>query len=358
MIQSRKIVIVKPQQKLTGKYDQITLNNLVGQIADIQFYLQKLKNHLSRDSRITISHSPQFWEPILSVLAFLGFKNKMRYQNWIDSSDINNLLKLSGFEVVSEQKGFFGFKTVARMTNLKIVSVDKYSVSIIIPARNEQGNISKIVPSIPTFGKSQEIIFIEGNSTDKTWNEIEKIKGVLKLKQSGRGKKDAVLLGLSRAKGKILMIYDADRTVDAFELKKFYDALVNGIGDFANGSRMIYPMEVQAMRTLNKIGNKIFSIMFSWILGQKFKDTLCGTKAFFKSDYKNFKFTNNDPFGDFDLIFSAVRNNLKVIEVPVRYKERQYGKTNIHRFRNGLTLLRMTLLAFFEFKFSWRQNTQ
>jgi glycosyltransferase involved in cell wall biosynthesis len=233
-----------------------------------------------------------------------------------------------------------------------------FSVSIILPARNEAGNISQIVRSIPSFGKFQEIIFVEGGSNDDTWEQIQLVKNkihvknkkILSFKQKRKGKADAVRLGFSKSSGEILMIYDSDRTVSAHDLPKFYNVLKLGSGEFANGSRLVYPMEKDAMRILNKIGNNIFGSIFTWILGQRFKDTLCGTKAFFKSDYLKFKSFPDDPFGDFELIFGAIRNNLKVIEIPVRYKERVYGSTNIHRFKHGLLLLKMTWLGFKEFK--------
>jgi glycosyltransferase involved in cell wall biosynthesis len=292
----------------------------------------------------------------LTLASKLGLRKKIGTQNWLDEEDLKNILNLSGFEVITTQKRFFAITiiTIAKLKN-QIPKINKqYSVSIIIPARNEEGNIDKIIPSIPKFGKKQEIIFIEGNSKDKTWikvkNEERKRKNVKVFKQSGKGKADAVKLGLSKATGDILMIYDADRTVDAKDLKKFYNVLATGLGELANGSRLIYPMEKDAMQSLNKLGNQIFSWLFTWILGQHFKDTLCGTKAFFQKDYLKFKFSKSDPFGDFDLIFGAIRNNLRVIEIPVRYKERVYGSTNINRFHHGLLLAKMAWLAFWEFR--------
>lgn len=235
-----------------------------------------------------------------------------------------------------------------------------YSVSIIIPARNEEGNIDKIIPSIPKFGKWQEVIFIEGNSQDKTWEKVVKVtnqatRPSLKLRrarQSGKGKADAVWQGLRMATGDILMVYDADRTVPDRELPKFFNALALHPNEhiFANGNRLKYPMEKGAMYALNKIGNIIFGKLFTSILGQTFNDTLCGTKVFWRADFKKFKRSKTDPFGDFDLIFGAIRNNLKVIEIPIHYKERVYGSTNINRFYHGLLLFKMTFLAYKEFK--------
>ena len=303
----------------------------------------------------------------MTLASKLGLRKNVGIQNWLDQEDLKNILTLSGFEVTNSQKRFFGITaiTIAKLKNQIARTRKAYSVSIIIPARNEEGNIAKIVPSIPKFGKWQEIIFVEGHSTDATWKQIkiqelkfknrERFKKLKYYKQTGKGKADAVWLGFEKAKGDILIVYDADRTVDAQDLPKFYNALASDLGKFANGSRMIYPMENQAMQTLNKIGNKIFGSLFTWILGQSFKDTLCGAKALFRKDYlymrkHNKKYFKMDPFGDFALIFGAIKNNLKVIEIPVRYKEREYGSTNISRFRHGLILLRMTVAAFKEFK--------
>lgn len=344
----------------------------------MQKYFERLHRSNKEDSRILITYYNHFWEPVLSLASKLGLRKSVGVQNWLDGQDLAGLLNLSGFEVISTQKRILlpvGVPVITDIFNKylanlpvlnnlcliivviarpKPVSEKKYSVSIIIPARNEEKNIAKIIPSIPVFGKSQEYIFVEGHSTDGTWEEINKVaakhKNVKVLKQKKTGKADAVKMGFSKASNDILMIYDADRTVDGGDLLKFYNALSFGLGEFASGSRLVYPMEEGAMQTLNKIGNKMFSIIFSWILGQRIKDTLCGTKAFFRKDYLNFEHTKSDPFGDFDLIFGAVRNNLKIVEIPVRYKDREYGATNIRRFKHGLMLLANVISAFGEFK--------
>ena len=297
---------------------------------DVQNYFQSLNKSLKADNRLIIDCKRNS----ISI-----FDDK----NWLLNSDLKSLLNLTGFEIITTVNN----NIVARKRNNKI---KEYSVSIIIPAKNEEKNIKGIVSSIPKFGKSQEIIFVEGGSSDNTWQEIMKVKGVVKIKQRSKGKANAIRLGLSKAKGEILMIYDSDRTIDAKELIKFYKALSNGTGEFINGSRLVYPMEKDAMRTLNKIGNICFSYLFTWIFGQNFKDTLCGTKAFFKKDYLKFKKLRDDPFGDFELIFGAIENNLKVIEIPVHYKERVYGSTNIKRFYHGLLLLKMVAIAFWKFR--------
>ena len=237
-----------------------------------------------------------------------------------------------------------------------------YSTSIIIPARNEEGNIKQAFERIQRIGKSTEIIFVEGNSSDNTAEEIDRqIKAhphqkAIHLVQSGKGKGDAVRLGFSKAKGDILMILDADLTMAPEDLPRFYEALSDGAGDFINGVRLVYPMEKQAMRFLNLLGNKAFTLIFSFLIGQPIKDTLCGTKVLWRRDYQKIAdnrqyFGDFDPFGDYDLIFGATKLNLKIVDMPIRYRERTYGTTNIQRWKHGWLLLKMVLFAARRLKF-------
>ncbi len=232
---------------------------------------------------------------------------------------------------------------------------------MVIPCRNEKGHIEDAIKRLPEFGSVQEIIFVDGHSTDGTQEEIQRVmktnpqKNIRFMVQDGKGKGDAVRKAFQAAKGDILMILDADLTVPPEDLPKFYRALVDGKGDFINGCRLIYPMEGHAMQSLNVLGNKFFASTFSWLLGQRIKDTLCGTKVLFKHDYERIVdgrsyFGNFDPFGDFDLIFGASKINLKIVELPIKYRGRSYGETNISRFRHGWLLLKMTIFAFFKVK--------
>ena len=239
----------------------------------------------------------------------------------------------------------------------------KPSLSIIVPARNEAGTIEKIAKELPILGSFTELIFVEGNSTDNTLAEIKRVVAsfsgknkIIYAVQSGRGKGDAVRKGFDLATGDILTIYDADMTVPAKEIVKFYNAVVENKGDFINGSRLVYPMEKESMQLLNFLGNKFFSLAFSWIIGQPIKDTLCGTKMIWRKDYQEIKnnrafFGDFDPFGDFDLLFGAAKLNLKIIDLPVHYRERIYGATNISRWSHGWLLLKMTLFAAKKIKF-------
>jgi glycosyltransferase involved in cell wall biosynthesis len=235
------------------------------------------------------------------------------------------------------------------------------SVTIVIPCRNERGNIADAITRMPAFGSHQEIIFVEGNSKDDTVDEIKRVialhpdKDIKLLIQTGKGKGDAVRMGYAAATGDILMILDADLTVPPEDLPRFYSALVQNKAEFLNGSRLVYPMEDQAMRLLNLLANKFFAAAFSWLLGQRLKDTLCGTKVMWRKDYEKLAanrayFGEFDPFGDFDLLFGASKLNLKLLEIPIRYRARTYGETQISRFRHGLLLLRMTVYAWRKLK--------
>lgn len=378
--------------QLNEKFDLIILSNLIGFVDDVQQVFEQLHKVCHERTRIIVTYYNHFWEPILKFAEFIGFKTKTPNQNWLTRIDIKNLLMLSGFDTYRESKRMifpvyipllssFLNKVLAKLPVIRLLAMnnfsfakptsvnspevvaEKYSVSIVIPARNESGNIENGLLRIPKFGKWQEVIFVEGNSTDDTWEKINEIKNKysathkIKIsKQEGKGKADAVRKGFAIAEGDILMILDADLTVPPEDLPKFYDAIATGKGDFINGCRLVYQMEKEAMRFLNMLGNKFFGMAFSWLLDQPFKDTLCGTKVIFKSDYEklitNRKFFGEfDPFGDYDLIFGAFKLNLKTVELPIRYRERTYGSTNISRFKHGLILLRMCFFAARKIKF-------
>ena len=307
-------------------------------------------------------------------------------RNWLSQRDIINILSIAGFETIRTEKkillpiyipllSWFFNNCLANLPFLRLLSITnfiiakpvietkrEYSVSIIIPAKNERGNIENAVLRLPTFGSSQELIFVEGNSRDSTYEEMIKVKkkfphrNIQVIRQTGIGKGNAVREGFDAAVGEMLFIMDADLTTAPEDMPKFYHALRNNKGEFINGCRLVYPLEKQAMRLLNLAANKIFGMLFSYLLGQKLKDTLCGTKVLLRKDYEIIRdnrsfFGEFDPFGDFDLLFGAAKLNLKIVEVIVRYKEREYGNIQIKRFRNGWLLLRMTLYAAKKLKF-------
>ncbi len=377
---------------LDQKFDVVVLPNVVGYFSNVIDVFNSLKSVCHDETKIIISYYNYLWEPILKFGEFIGLKKKEPRQNWLSHVDIQNLLYHCEFEEFRTTRrmllpvniplvSYFFNKYIAKLPiinhlclfnyinarKLKTVATDeelnKYSTTVLIPARNESGNIENAILRLPKFGKHIEIMFVEGNSTDDTWEKIQEISEKYKdshdikiMQQKGKGKGDAVRTGYDVATGDILMILDADLTVRPEDLPKFYYALSTGKGDFINGTRLVYPMEEKAMRFLNHVGNKFFSLVFSWLLEQDIKDTLCGTKVMFRKDYIKLKnnrsfFGNFDPFGDYDLLFGAYKLNLKIIDLPIRYQERTYGDTNISRFRHGLLLLRMCLFASKKIKF-------
>jgi len=378
---------------LDEKFDVIILSNIIGYLQDIEHVFIKLNKLTHPRTRIIVTYYNKLWEPLIKFAEFIGVKRRSPIQNWLTNHDIKNLLYLSGFETYRDNKSMlipFNIpliswlfnKILSRIWFFNYFSLNRYvfarpfqkihtknemdtmfSTSVIIPARNESGNIENAIRRMPEFGKHLEIIFIEGNSTDDTWQTVQDMQrkynhsfDIKIAQQAGKGKGDAVRNGFDMATGDIVMILDADLTVPPEELPKFYYALVSGKGEFINGSRLIYPMEKGAMRTLNTFGNKFFRWAFSWLLEQPVKDSLCGTKVMFKSDYEKLKlnrsfFGDFDPFGDFDLLFGSYKLNLKIIDLPIIYRERVYGETNISRFTHGFLLLRMVMYAARKIKF-------
>jgi GT2 family glycosyltransferase len=363
-------------------FDFIVLSDVIGLLSDIEETFRGLHQFCRADTRIVISYYNLLWEPVLKLGERLGLKMPQQHQNWLSIADISNLLDLTDFQMVKEETRLlipkwvpFASSVINRYLaslpglrklclscyivarSLKRARKGIYSTTIVIPCRNEKGNIDAAVKRLPRFGNHQEIIFVDGHSTDDTQEGIKRAiaanpdKDIKLLIQDAHGKGDAVRKGFREAKGEILMILDADLTVPPEDLPKFYRALADGKGELINGCRLIYPMEKEAMRLLNLLGNKFFGLAFSWLLNQRIKDTLCGTKALFREDYERIAsnrsyFEEFDPFGDFDLIFGASKLSLKIIEVPIRYRERKYGSTNISRFRHGWFLLKMTAFAF------------
>lgn len=362
-------------------FDFIILSDLVNDLWNVQATFQSLLPYCTKRTRLIINYYSRLWQPILSIAQALNLAKPNLQQNWLTREDLTNLLNLSGYEVIKNSVeillpldvpviGSFFNKFLVKiwpfnlfaLSNFLIARpqsfsrIQEHSVSVIVPARNEAGNIENILTRIPKLGTGTEIVFVEGNSTDDTYQIIKEIlpkfphlKTQL-LRQDGKGKGDAVRKGFAHANGEILMILDADLTVVPEDLPLFYDALVDNKGEFINGVRLVYPMEKEAMRLFNFLGNKFFSFAFTYLLGQPVKDTLCGTKVLFKHDYdlivaNRDYFGNFDPFGDYDLLFGAARLGLKIIDLPIRYRERTYGTTNIQRWKHGWMLLKMVAFA-------------
>lgn len=372
--------------KLNETFDYILLSDLLSSVQDAQKVFKCLRSVTDENTRIIISNYSYLWEPILKMGESIGLKQKQPLMNWLSAKDIENIISLEGFELIkSERKILFPKKiplissflnsfiiNLPFIKNLSLVNLlvvrkreaktAEHSVTIVVPARNEKGNIENAITRTPPFGTFQEFIFIEGGSKDGTYEEILRVKEkykdkkIVEMKQSGKGKGNAVREAFAAATGDVLMILDADLTMPPEDLPKYYEALVSNKGEFINGCRLVYPMEGQAMRFLNLIANKFFGLLFTYLLGQNLKDTLCGTKVLYKKDYEQIinnrkYFGDFDPFGDFDLLFGASKLNLKIVEMPIRYKDRQYGETQIKRFSHGWLLIKMSLFAAKKMKF-------
>lgn len=370
------------------RFDYLVLDFLAGYLPDVEEALENLKHSAHDRTRLCITSVNHAWTPILWLGQALGMVTKQPASNWLSSSDLRNLLELSGWEVVHQSteqllplripllSGFlnrfavrlplirhFGSTVYLVARPRGPISKPELTCSVIVPARNEAGNIRPALDRIPVMGAGTEVIFVEGNSRDDTWEVIQRevaaYRGPLRvraIKQPGKGKWDAVRTGFAQATGDVLVIQDADLTAPPEDLPKFFSAISTGAAEFANGSRLVYPMEKQAMRFLNLLGNKFFAHSLSYVLGQPIKDSLCGTKMLLRSDYERIMariavLGDFDPFGDFNLLFGASLLKLRIRDIPVRYKDRTYGETNISRFRHGWLLLKMTSFGLLKLKF-------
>jgi SAM-dependent methyltransferase len=379
------------------KFDVIIVSDTINYLADVQETLSQLQRHSRPDTRLLINAPNTLWRPFFGLANILQLRQSHPANSWLSGRDVRNLLELAHWDVIKSQpRALFPFAAGAleRFINrtfapflpwfcmteffiarpsiaLNSESTDsthalpaaaQTSVSIVVPARNEAGNIESAITRTPKMGAWIEFIFVEGGSSDHTWAEIQRVKAaypevrIKSIQQTGKGKGNAVREGYALAEGDILMILDTDLTMPPEELPKYFDALTSGHCEFANGCRLVYPMEDHAMQFLNMLANKTFGILFSWLLGQQVKDTLCGTKVLRRTDYLKLAanrayFGDFDPFGDFDLIFGADRMNLKIRDIPIRYRDRTYGSTNINRWSHGWLLLRMVLFAARKLKF-------
>lgn len=365
---------------LPRSFDYIILSETINQASDVQRLFERLHTVTHSKTRLILNFYHTAWRPLLNLATRLGLKAKQPSNNWLNPDDVKNLLSLAGWQFIKQQKRIllpiplFGIDRLVNryiapllpwlcLTTFQIArppSANRSSlpsVSVIVTARNEAGNIHDAIKRMPRLGSHTEIIFVEGHSKDDTWKVIQSVVkeesahwDIVALQQTGKGKGNAVREAFDIAKGDILMILDGDLTMPPEELPKFYNALATGIAEFGNGVRLVYPMEKKAMRFLNLCANKFFGIFFTWALDQPIKDTLCGTKVLFKEDYIRIKenrsyFGEFDPFGDFDLLFGADHLLLKIVDIPIRYRDRTYGSTNISRWRHGVLLLRMLLVA-------------
>ncbi len=373
--------------EINQTFDYVIVAETIGHVDDIQQAFRELHKVCTPETRVIIIYYNYLWAPVMKFAEFTGIRMRQSLQHWLPLQDIANLLFLEDFDVV--KKGYrvlmplkiplistffntflanmplFWKMALTEVLVARPVAVRKVpaevSCTVLVPCRNEKGNIEDAVRRTPEMGAAMEIIFVEGGSSDGTFEECLRVQGkypdkdITVLRQDGRGKGDAVRKGFAAARHDVLMILDADLTVPPEDLPKFFAAIVSGKGEFINGSRLVYRMEKQAMRFLNILGNKFFSRVFTYLFEQRIRDTLCGTKVLWRQDYEKIcagrkYFGEFDPFGDFDLLFGAAKLNLKIVEVPIRYRERTYGETQISRFRHGVLLLKMAWFGLFKIK--------
>jgi ubiquinone/menaquinone biosynthesis C-methylase UbiE len=368
-------------------FDYVVVSDLLLDCFDVDELLGSVRASCAPSTRVVVANYSQVWRPILKLARALGLAHPRFGNTWFSPTDLRAALERSGFEIVHDSPetlvpidiplvAAFANRFLAKLPILRAFCLHRMmvarpaparpaqppSVTVIVPARNESGNIQRILDEMPQMGSFTEVIFVEGNSTDDTWDVLQRKVGerndplIRLLKQPGKGKGDAVRAGFAAARGDILMILDADLTVPAEMLPRFYDAVASGHAEFANGTRLVYRMDEKAMQFLNLIANHFFARAFTFVLGQPVRDTLCGTKVLTKTNYERLVrnrayFGDFDPFGDFDLLFGAARLQLRIRDIPIRYRERVYGETNISRFRHGILLFRMLGVAAMKLKF-------
>ena len=387
-------------------FDFVVMPDLIGSLDDLQRAFAGLHPYCHSGTRLVLTYYNFLWEPVLGLGERLGMKMPQPEQNWLSMNDIAEILKLSEFRVdtnaaallipVQVPLGDAINRFAARNRVLRHLCLVQYfvasyqppdpgqlarrnalTVSVVVPCRNEKGNIEDAVRRVPEMGGHTELIFIDGESTDGTVEKIEEmiqanrdldIKLIHQVPRQPQeatgeephrmlklGKGDAVRKAFAAAGGDIVMILDADLTVPPEDLPKFFFPLADGMVDFANGCRLVYPMQDEAMRFVNLLGNRFFGVAFSWLLGQTVKDTLCGTKALYKKDYDAIAanrayFGEFDPFGDFDLLFGAARQGMRIGDIPIRYRRRVAGLSKVSVLRHGILLIRMTLIGFYKLK--------
>jgi hypothetical protein len=373
---------------LTHEVDERTVvlvNGTFNHHFDIQGLLTGLKARLSRSSRVVVVLYNPYLRALYALANKVGIRSGELPTTFITRVDLDTLSAISGYAIVRERPVVYCPFSLLGLGNLinrvlpavpvlrmfsfafvvvlrPVIKTKPKSLSCVIPARNERGNIENALKRLENFPCPIEVIFVEGHSSDGTWEEIQRVAEAYKdrfklqiMQQTGKGKNDAVRLGFSAATESLLVILDADLTMPPEMLERFYFAYCAGLGDFVNGSRLVYPMEGEAMRFLNRLGNVFFAKLLSFVLDVRIGDSLCGTKLLSKRDYQRIlawrgDFGDFDPFGDFELLFPAAILGFGIVDVPIRYLARTYGSTNIQRFRHGWLLLKMTAIGLFRIK--------
>jgi len=372
------------------KFDYVLLCDS-GDIADVQKTLLRIQAACDRHTRLLIYSYNHLWEPLVALAQRLRMKIPQTEQNWLSEKDLIGMLTLSGYEWLRTYRtallpkyvpllSAFLNRVVAKLPLFgrlcmievlvarlipKPTDVSDVSVSVIVPCKNERGNIESAVARMPELGCLTEIIFCDDRSTDGTMDEIVRMqelhpeRRIRAVEGPGICKSKNVWTGFETATGDILVILDADLTVMPEELPYFIHAMTRGIAEFVNGSRLVYPVPKVAMKSANMAGNKLFSAIFSYLLGQRIKDTLCGTKVLWRSDWERIRpmigtWGTLDRWGDYELLFGAAKLNLRILDQPVHYQERIFGATKMTKvFKNGLIMQLMCVHGFLKLKMNY-----
>jgi 2-polyprenyl-3-methyl-5-hydroxy-6-metoxy-1,4-benzoquinol methylase len=372
------------------KFDYVLFND-IGDTVDVLQAFQNLKPVCERHTRVLVITYNHLWQPLVTFAERVGMKVPRTEQNWLSTSDIGNLLRLAGFELLEAHRIVLLPKYVPLLSNFvngflarlplvnrlcmtevlvaraqpKPIPPEQLCVSVIIPCKDERGNVEDAVQRVPELGAHTELIFCDDRSTDGTAEEVLRLKTAYQQRDirlehgPGISKAQNVWTGFNTARGDILMILDADLTTIPEELHYFMNAIASGQAEFVNGSRLVYPVPKGAMNTANMLGNKFFSLAFTYLLGQRVKDTLCGTKVLWRADWERIKpmlgnWGTEDRWGDYELLFGAAKLNLKITDMPVHYQERIYGTTKMTKvFRNGLIMLKMCWYGFIKLKLGY-----
>lgn len=367
------------------KYDYILLSGTLGKTDDMMGLLLNVQKGCGTSTRIIVYQHNHLWQWILNFLERYNLKSREIVHNWLSVSDIKSYLMGAGFETTRLYRrticpinplglGVFVNSLFTLLPILDFFKLDQYVVSrsidkqlldksltICITVRNEKENIEPIVKSLPIVTRNQEILFVEGYSTDGTRLEIRRVankypkKNVRVIGQPGRGQGDAIRVGFKKAKGEIIILYEGDQTSDPLDIKYFYNAILTQKFEFIEGSRFVYPLDNDRMPVLKRFGNIVFAKWFSFFLGQTTTDVLSGIKVITKSGYEKVyqtwgKLGVSDPFGDFELLYGAVRHGLKIGEIPMRYYPRVYGKSKTSIFVHGPILIKMALFGYWIFR--------
>jgi SAM-dependent methyltransferase len=363
-------------------FDYILFDHIFDTV-DILHAFERVRAHCHAGTELIIINYNHFWQPILELATKLGLRSRFVEPNWVSENDVRGFLRLAGFRLVRKYRLLLFPKYIpllssvlndflARLPGVRRLCLmqvmvarpmvaalqeSEVTVSVIVPCRNEAGNVQAAVDRIPEMGRQTEILFCDDKSTDRTADEVRRMqhlhpeKEIRLIDGPGICKAENVWSGFRAARGDVLMILDADLTVMPEELPFFLRALVQRHGGFINGSRLVYPMRQMAMKFANIVGNKFFSQIFSFILDQRIKDTLCGTKVLWRKDWLRLEpyigsWGMQDLWGDYELLFGASKLHLEIVEVPVHYQERIYGVTKMTRVvSNGWRMLRICWYA-------------